>query len=108
TQSGKLHSTMKAMLHKATFIGFTGTPMLKADTSTSREVFGRYIHTYNFGEAVQDKVVLDLLYEARDVRQWIGAQDKVDLWFDAKTKGLTEYQKAVLRAHWATMQNVLS
>jgi type I restriction enzyme R subunit len=108
TQSGKLHRTMKAMLPKATFIGFTGTPLLKADKSTSREVFGRYIHTYNFGEAVQDKVVLDLLYEARDVRQWIGAQDKVDLWFDAKTKGLTEYQKAVLRAHWATMQNVLS
>ncbi len=108
TQSGKLHRTMKAMLPEATFIGFTGTPLLKADKATSRQVFGRYIHTYNFGEAVQDKVVLDLVYEARDVRQWMGSQDKVDLWFDAKTQGLTDYQKAMLREHWATMQKVLS
>lgn len=108
TQSGKLHRTMKAMLPEATFVGFTGTPLLKADKKTSREVFGRYIHTYNFGEAVADKVVLDLVYEARDVRQWMGSQDRVDQWFDVKTRGLTEYQRAMLREHWATMQKVLS
>ena len=108
TQSGKLHRTMKAMLPEATFIGFTGTPLLKKDRATSRQVFGRYIHTYNFREAVEDKVVLDLVYEARDVKQWLGSQDKVDLWFDAKTRGLSEFQKALLREHWATMQKVLS
>ena len=108
TQSGKLHRTMKAMLPKATFIGFTGTPLLKADKSTSRQVFGRYIHTYNFGEAVQDKVVLDLVYEARDVPQRLESHEEVDQWFDAQTASLNEYQKATLRAHWATMQKVLS
>ena len=108
TQSGKLHRTMKAMLPEATFIGFTGTPLLKKDKATSRQVFGRYIHTYNFGEAVKDKVILDLLYEARDIEQRLGSQDKIDLWFKKKTEGLTEYQKALLRQHWATMQKVLS
>ncbi len=108
TQSGKLHKTMKALLPGAVFIGFTGTPLLKADAQTSREVFGHYIHTYKFGEAVEDKVVLDLVYEARDIAQELGSQDKVDQWFEAKTKGLNDWQKAALREQWGTMQKVLS
>jgi type I site-specific restriction-modification system R (restriction) subunit len=35
----------------------------------TQEIFGTYIHTYKFHEAVADKVVLDLKYEARDVPQ---------------------------------------
>jgi type I restriction enzyme R subunit len=108
TQSGKLHKTMKALLPKAVFIGFTGTPLLKEDRQTSLEVFGRYIHTYKFGEAVEDNVVLDLVYEARDIPQELGSQDKIDQWFDAKTKGLNDWQKAALREQWGTMQKVLS
>ena len=73
TQSGKLHKTMKAMLPGAVFIGFTGTPLLKEDRQTSLEVFGSYIHTYKFGEAVEDEVVLDLVYEARDIAQELGS-----------------------------------
>jgi type I restriction enzyme, R subunit len=108
TQSGKLHKTMKAMLPSAVFIGFTGTPLLKKDKQTSLEVFGGYIHTYKFNEAVQDEVVLDLVYEARDIEQSLGSQDKVDAWFDAKTRGLNSWQKAALREQWGTMQVVLS
>ena len=108
TQSGKLHKTMKALLPSAVFIGFTGTPLLKEDKATSNEVFGGYIHTYKFGEAVEDGVVLDLIYEARDIPQEITAQDRIDLWFEAKTKGLNDWQRAALREQWGTMQNVLS
>lgn len=108
TQSGKLHRTMEALLPGAVFIGFTGTPLLKADKETSLEVFGNYIHTYKFGEAVEDKVVLDLVYEARDIEQTLGAQDKIDAWFEAKTRGLNDWQKAALREQWGTMQKVLS
>ncbi|MBC7859290.1 MAG: HsdR family type I site-specific deoxyribonuclease [Burkholderiaceae bacterium] len=108
TQSGKLHRTMKALMPNAVFIGFTGTPLLKQDKQTSLEVFGGYIHTYKFSEAVEDEVVLDLIYEARDIDQWLDSKDRVDAWFDAKTKGLNDWQKAALREHWGTMQNVLS
>ena len=108
TESGKLHRAMKALLKNAVFIGFTGTPLLKRDKQTSLEVFGRYIHTYKFDEAVEDKVVLDLVYEARDIDQHLGAPDKVDAWFEAKTKGLNDWQKAALREQWGTLQNVLS
>ena len=108
TQSGKLHKTMKALLPGAVFIGFTGTPLLKQDKQTSLEVFGGYIHTYKFGEGVEDGVVLDLVYEARDIEQSLGSQDKVDAWFEAKTKGLNDWQRAALREQWGTMQKVLS
>lgn len=108
TQSGDLHDAMKAILPGAVFIGFTGTPLLKADRQRSIEVFGRYIHTYKFDEAVKDGVVLDLRYEARDIDQRVTAQDKVDLWFESKTKGLTPLAKAQLKQRWGTMQKVLS
>lgn len=108
TQSGKLHRTMKAIMPNAVFIGFTGTPLLKKDKQSSMEVFGGYIHTYKFSEGVEDKVILDLIYEARDIDQRLGSEDRVDAWFDAKTKGLNDWQKAALREKWGTMQNVLS
>ena len=108
TQSGKLHRTMKALMPNAVFIGFTGTPLLKQDKATSMEVFGGYIHTYKFSEGVEDGVVLDLVYEARDIDQRLGSEDKIDAWFDAKTQGLNDWQKAALREQWGTMQNVLS
>lgn len=108
TQSGKLHRTMKALMPTAVFIGFTGTPLLKKDQQSSLEVFGGYIHTYKFSEAVEDEVVLDLKYEARDIDQRLGSEDKIDTWFDAKTRGLNGWQKAALREQWGTMQNVLS
>ena len=108
TQSGKLHTAMKKILPNALFIGFTGTPLLKDDKQTSLEVFGPYIHTYKFDEAVKDGVVLDLRYEARDIDQNITSQDKIDLWFEAKTKGLNDYARAQLKRKWGTMQKVLS
>ena len=108
TQSGKLNEAMKAILHNAVFIGFTGTPLLKVDKKTTMDVFGRYIHTYKFNEAVQDGVVKDLMYEGRQIEQNLTSQKKVDQWFDAKTKGLNDFQRNALKRKWGTMQNVLS
>jgi type I restriction enzyme R subunit len=108
TQSGKMHRAMKEIIPDAIFVGFTGTPLLKKDKKTSLEVFGRYIHTYKYDEAVMDHVVLDLQYEAREVDQRITSQRKIDQWFDAKTRGLNDYAKALLKQKWGTMQKVLS
>ncbi|MEA4857665.1 MAG: HsdR family type I site-specific deoxyribonuclease [Solidesulfovibrio sp.] len=108
TQSGRLHKVMKALMPNAVFIGFTGTPLLKKDKQTSLEVFGGYIHTYKFNEGVEDGVILDLVYEARDIDQRIGSSEKIDAWFEAKTKGLNDWQKDELKKQWGTMKNVLS
>ena len=108
TQSGELHKAMKAVLPNAMFIGFTGTPLLKDDKRTSLEVFGPYIHTYRFDEAVRDGVVLDLRYEARDIDQDITSPQKIDQWFEVKTAGLSDLAKAQLKQRWGTMKKVLS
>jgi len=108
TQSGKLHQAMKALLPDAMFIGFTGTPLLKADKQKSIEVFGPYIHTYKYDEAVRDGVVLDLRYEARDIDQDLMSPHKVDQWFEAKTQGLSDLARAQLKQKWGVMQQVLS
>ncbi|WP_114970258.1 HsdR family type I site-specific deoxyribonuclease [Rhodoferax ferrireducens] len=108
TQSGDLHKAMKALLPNALFFGFTGTPLLKADKQKSIEVFGRYIHTYKFDQAVREGVVLDLRYEARDIDQTLTNRDKIDQWFDAKTRGLNDLARAQLKQKWGTMQRVLS
>lgn len=114
TQSGKLHQAMSTILPDAIFIGFTGTPllsrkeMLRRGIKSSLEIFGTYIHTYKFDEAVEDKVVLDLRYEARDIPQDIPSQEKIDAWFEAKTKGLTDLAKARLKKRWGTLKEVYS
>ena len=108
TQSGKLHGAMKSLLPEAMFIGFTGTPLLKADKLTSIETFGSFIHTYKFDEAVRDGVVLDLRYEAREIDQELAGQARIDRWFDSKTQGMTDLTKAELKKRWGTMQKVVS
>jgi len=108
TQGGDMNKQMKRWLEGAIFVGFTGTPLLQKDKQTTREVFGTYIHTYKFQEAVRDKVVLDLKYEARDVPQRMTSPAAIDAWFEKKTKGLNNFQKAVLRKRWATMEELLS
>jgi len=108
TQSGKMHTAMKELLPEAMFIGFTGTPLLRRDKETSIETFGSFIHTYKFDEAVEDGVVLDLRYEARTIDQDLTSPAKVDAWFEAKTKGMTDLSKAELKKRWGTMQKVVS
>ena len=108
TQSGKLHDAMKMILPDALFIGYTGTPLLKKDKQKSIEIFGPYIgNPYKFDEAVADGVVLDLLYEARDVEQFVTDQQSIDQWFEAETRGLTDVAKVELKKRWGTMQKVL-
>jgi len=108
SHSGLLHDAMKELLPNATFIGFTGTPLLKVDKKNSIAVWGKYIHEYKYNEAVEDRVVLDLRYEARRVDQNITSQEKIDEWFEERTKGLTDVARAELKKRWGTMQSLLS
>jgi type I restriction enzyme, R subunit len=103
-----MNKQMKRWLQNAIFMGFTGTPLLRKDKQTTRDVFGSYMHTYKFPRAVQDKVILDLKYEARDVPQRLASPAAVDAWFEQKTKGLNNFQRAVLRKRWATLEQLMS
>jgi len=108
TQSGKLHKAMKEILPNSVFIGFTGTPLLREDKKKSKEIFGEYIHTYKYNEAVTDNVVLDLRYESRDIPQEVTNQAKIDEWFESKTRGLMPRAKAKLKQLWGNLQTLYS
>lgn len=110
TQGGDMNKQMKRWLENALFIGFTGTPLLKKDAAKlrTRDIFGTFIHTYKFHEAVADKVVLDLKYEARDVPQRLTSPKDIEDYFARKTKALNNFQKAIIRKRWATMEELMS
>jgi type I restriction enzyme R subunit len=108
SQAGIMHKAMKAIAPESTLIGFTGTPLLRTEKTPTIALFGPYIHTYKFDEAVFDEVIVDLRYEARDIEQRISEPDRIDQWFAAKTAALTDVAKAELKKKWGTMQQVLS
>lgn len=117
TQSGRLHEAMRAIMGKEVMlIGFTGTPLLKKDKgdpynavkSMSERTFGPYIHKYLHKQAVEDKVILDLQYEYRNVEQQLTSKEKVDQKLAALTIGreLTSEQKQMVEERWATMERI--
>lgn len=109
TQGGYLHEAMKTIMGKdVMMIGFTGTPLLHTQKKDTWQTFGPLIHAYRFNEAVEDGVILDLRYESRKVDQFLGNKDKIDAWFEKKTKGLNKVAAARLKGRWATMQNIFS
>jgi type I restriction enzyme R subunit len=109
TQSGTLHEAMKTIMgDDVMLVGFTGTPLLKTDKKSSAETFGTYIHTYKFDEAVEDNVILDLRYEARDVGQYLGKEEKLDEWFENHTAGLSSVAKAALKDRWVKLEKLFS
>lgn len=100
---------MKTIMGKdVMMIGFTGTPLLHTQKKDTWQTFGPLIHAYRFNDAVEDGVILDLRYESRKVDQFLGNKDKIDAWFEKKTKGLNKVAAARLKGRWATMQNIFS
>ena len=108
TNSGKLHQAVKKLMPHAVLIGFTGTPLLKTDKLTSLQIFGAYIHKYKFDEAVRDKIVVDLRYQARDVDQYLTNPQKIDTLFELKTQELSERAKNELKRRWAVISKLYS
>ena len=64
SQYDTLAANMRKALPNASFIGFTGTPLMEGDTIT-REVFGDYVSVYDFSAAVEDGATVPLYYENR-------------------------------------------
>ncbi len=62
TQYDTLAKNMRNALPRASFIGFTGTPLMDGEEQT-RETFGHYVSIYNFRRAINDGVTVPLYYE---------------------------------------------
>jgi type I restriction enzyme R subunit len=95
SQYDALHAKMRQVFPNACYIGFTGTPLTKAEKSTT-EKFGGFIHKYPIRQAVADQAVVPLLYEGRIVEQEVD-KEQLERWFERTTRHLTDDQKTDLK-----------
>jgi type I restriction enzyme R subunit len=65
TQYSTLALNMRQALPNASFLGFTGTPLIAGELERTREVFGDYVSTYNFRDSIADGATVPLYYENR-------------------------------------------
>ena len=98
---GQLAGKMRRILGKACYLGFTGTPLLQREKNTLA-TFGGLIHRYAIDQAVRDEAVVSLLYEGRIVEQQINPET-IDSWFDKLSEGLSEHQRADLKAKYSRL-----
>lgn len=103
-QYGEMHTRMKRMFPRACYIGFTGTPLMKAEKSTASR-FGGIIDTYAIDQAVADKAVLPLIYEGRQVAQEVNKAG-IDTWFERVTRDLPDQQRADLKRKLARYSEI--
>jgi len=100
TQFGSFSARMRQMFPHACYLGFTGTPLLKKEKNNFTK-FGELVEPhYSITQAVEDGVVVPLLYEGRHV-EMTQNQDAVDLWFERHTQGLTKEQQADLKRKYS-------
>ena len=96
TQAGRFARNMRLALPNASFIGFTGTPLLKHDELTKR-IFGGYVSRYDFKRSEEDQSTVKLVYENRGEKLGIARLDLNDRIADAVEKAdLDPDQQALL------------
>lgn len=105
SQGGENHIRMKQALPNASFVAFTGTPLLKDDKTTNK--FGPIVHAYTMQRAVEDQTVTPLLYEERVPDLSVNAR-AIDSWFERITEGLNDEQKADLKRKFSKKGQVYS
>ena len=99
---------MRDALPKASFIGFTGTPIELQDAST-RAVFGDYISVYDIQRAVQDKATVPIHYESRLAKLALDENEKpgIDPDFEEVTEGEEIERKEKLKSRWAQLEAIV-
>lgn len=101
SQYGEANTRMLKVLPNASFIGFTGTPLMKKEKNTAQKFGGFIDPAYTIRDAVEDSAVVPLLYEGRHIMQDVN-QKGVDRMFDALSEGLNKEQKADLKKKFAS------
>lgn len=96
TQYGDLANKMRKVFPNACYIGFTGTPLYKAEKSTAKK-FGGFIDCYTIRDGLRDKVIVPLYYESRLINLKILDEEGLDERYELITKDFTEEQKSDLQ-----------
>jgi type I restriction enzyme R subunit len=104
SQYGSAHANMKRIVPNASYIGFTGTPLMKSQKSTSKK-FGGFIHKYTIDQAVKDGAVLPLLYEGRSAKLSINKK-QIDKGFERLAEPLSEDARKDLKKKFARIGKI--
>ena len=99
---------MRDALPRASFIGFTGTPIERKDANT-RAVFGDYISIYDVRRAVEDHATVPIYYESRLAKLGLndGERPNIDVDFEEATEGEESARKERLKTRWAQLEAVV-
>lgn len=99
---------MRDALPRASFIGFTGTPIEQTDANT-RAVFGDYISVYDIQRAVIDGATVPIYYESRLAKLELKASERpnIDPEFEEATEGEEVERKEKLKSKWAQLEAVV-
>ncbi len=103
---GELSVKMRRAFPNASYIGFTGTPLMKNE-KTAMKFGGTYIHKYTIKDGVDDKVIVPLIYEGRFIEQIVDEKN-IDLWFEKTCTKLNDKQKEDLKRKWSSIQKLNS
>lgn len=103
SQGGEANMEMLKCLPNACVIGFTGTPLLKKDKS--RKQFGEFIDQYTIDDALNDGIVLPLIYEGRYVDLYQD-EEQVDRWADLASERMES--KAIYQARQKVTRKTLA
>ncbi|MBL8636131.1 MAG: type I restriction endonuclease subunit R [Myxococcales bacterium] len=96
SQYDMLALNLRASLPKATFLAFTGTPLIAGEERT-REVFGDYVSIYDFQQSVEDRATVPLFYDNRTPElQLVNPDLNDDLYRVIEDAGLDDEQEAKL------------
>ena len=99
---------MRDALPRASFVGFTGTPIELKDANT-RAVFGDYISVYDIQRSVRDGATVPIYYESRLAQLALDADEALtlDLDFEEVTEGEEIERKEKLKTKWAQLEAIV-
>ena len=99
---------MRDALPNASFVGFTGTPIEKADRSTPA-VFGKYVDIYDVEQSVKDEMTVKIYYESRLAKLELKPEERprIDEEFEEVTEGQEVEHKEKLKSKWARLEKVV-
>ena len=96
SQYDTLALNMRAAMPNATFLAFTGTPLIAGEERT-KEVFGDYVSIYDFQQSVEDGATVPLFYENRTPElELVNPDLNDDLYRLIEDAGLDDEQEAKL------------
>ncbi len=107
TQYGLINARMGDVFKNATYISFTGTPLMKKDKNTFRKFGGLIKPTYTIEEALKDKSIVPIIYEGRMVDQFV-QKEALDEKLEIITRNLSSKQKELVERKWSNYEKVAS